>query len=122
LFLLLALVWSFIEPFDRLTWLLEVAPVLLALPFLIVTHRSHPLSGLAYRLIFLHALILIIGGHYTYARVPVGLWLQDVFELSRNHYDRLGHLAQGFVPAIIAREVLLRATPLRPGRWQCRKR
>ena len=115
--LLLALVWSFIEPFDRLTWLLEVAPVLMALPFLIVTHRSHPLSGLAYRLIFLHALILIIGGHYTYARVPVGLWLQEVFELSRNHYDRLGHLAQGFVPAIIAREVLLRATPLRPGRW-----
>ena len=115
--LLLALVWSFIEPFDRLTWLLEVAPVLMALPFLIVTHRSHPLSGLAYRLIFLHALILIIGGHYTYVRVPVGLWLQEVFELSRNHYDRLGHLAQGFVPAIIAREVLLRATPLRPGRW-----
>lgn len=114
---LLALVWSFIEPFDRLTWLLEVAPVLLALPFLLVTHRSHPLSGLAYRLIVLHALILIIGGHYSYARVPVGLWIQDVFELSRNHYDRLGHLAQGFVPAIIAREVLLRATPLRPGGW-----
>ena len=114
---LLALVWSFIEPFDRLTWLLEVAPVLLALPILFVTHRSYPLSGLAYRLLFLHALILIIGGHYTYARVPAGLWLQDVFELSRNHYDRLGHLAQGFVPAIIAREVLLRSTPLQADRW-----
>jgi putative membrane protein len=114
---LLALGWSFMAPYDRLTWLLEVAPVLLALPILVGTHRSHPLSGLAYRLIFLHALILIIGGHYTYARVPVGLWAQEVFELSRNHYDRLGHLAQGFIPAIIAREILLRATPLQPGPW-----
>ena len=114
---LLALVWSGYNPWDRLTWFLEVFPVLVGLPILLLTYHKHPLSLLAYRLIFLHALILIIGGQYTYARVPVGLWVQDFFELSRNHYDRLGHLAQGFVPAIIAREVLLRATPLQPGRW-----
>jgi len=75
------------------------------------------LSPLVYRLIFLHALILIVGGHYTYARVPLGFWVQDWFELTRNHYDRLGHIAQGFVPALLAREILLRATPLVRGAW-----
>lgn len=114
---LLALGWSFVDPWDRLTWLLEVAPVLIALPILVMTYRSHPLSALAYRLVVLHALILIVGGHYTYARVPAGIWVQDWLDLTRNHYDRLGHLAQGFVPAILAREVLLRATPLKRGRW-----
>jgi len=114
---LIALIWSAIGPFDRLTWLLEVAPVLIAAPILIVTARSHPLSPLLYRLIFLHALLLIVGGHYTYARVPAGFWLQELFDLSRNHYDRLGHIAQGFIPAILAREVLLRATPLPRGGW-----
>jgi putative membrane protein len=112
-----ALAWSAIRPFDYLTWLLEVAPVLIAAPILVLTFRQRPLSPLLYRLIFLHALILIIGGHYTYAQVPAGFWLQEVFDLSRNHYDRLGHPAQGFVPAILAREILLRATPLVRGGW-----
>ena len=112
-----ALLWSGIEPFDYLTWLLEVLPVLIGAPILLATFHGARLSPLAYRLIFVHALILIVGGHYTYARVPAGFWLQDVFEFTRNHYDRLGHLAQGFVPAVLAREVLLRATPLTRGRW-----
>jgi putative membrane protein len=112
-----ALAWSAIGPYDSLTWWLEVAPVLIAIPILIATYRRHPLSPLLYRLVFLHALILIVGGHYTYARVPAGLWLQEVLDFSRNHYDRLGHIAQGFVPAIIAREILLRATPLGRGAW-----
>lgn len=113
----LALLWSGIDPFDRLTWWLEVAPVLIGAPILIATHRAFPLSPLLYRLLFLHGLILIVGGHYTYARVPVGFWAQDAFDLARNHYDRIGHLAQGFVPAILAREILLRRSPLVRGRW-----
>jgi len=108
---------SAIQPHDRLTWLLEVAPILIAVPILIATYRRFPLTPLAYRLIFLHALVLMIGGHYTYARVPAGFWVQDLLGLARNPYDRLGHLMQGFVPAILAREVLLRRTPLRPGGW-----
>jgi len=114
---LAALVWSGIGPYDRLTWWLEVAPVLIAAPILLLTFHNHRLSPLAYRLICLHALILIIGGHYTYARVPAGLWVQEWFDLARNHYDRLGHIAQGFIPAILAREILLRATPLVRGVW-----
>lgn len=112
-----SLVLSGIAPHDRVTWLLEVAPVLIVVPILFATGKRFPLTPLAYRLIFIHALILMLGGHYTYARVPLGFWVQDLLELSRNHYDRLGHFAQGFVPAIIAREVLLRASPLRPGKW-----
>jgi len=112
-----ALVVSGIRPYERGTWLLEVAPVLLGAPLLVITHRRFPLTPLLYRLLFAHALILIVGGHYTYARVPLGFWVQDLFDLGRNHYDRLGHLAQGFVPAILAREILLRTSPLRPGRW-----
>jgi putative membrane protein len=112
-----ALVWSGIQPTERGTWLLEVFPVLLGAPVLLATHSRFPLSPLLYRLLFLHALILIVGGHYTYARVPVGFWLQDLLDLSRNHYDRLGHFAQGFVPAILAREILLRTSPLRRGKW-----
>jgi putative membrane protein len=113
----LALIASGITPYDRLTWWLEVAPVLIGAPLLIATARRFPLSKLLYRLLFLHGLILILGGHYTYSRVPLGFWLQDLLELSRNHYDRIGHLAQGFVPAILAREILLRRTSLQPGRW-----
>jgi putative membrane protein len=113
----IALVSSGIDPYDRITWWLEVMPVLIGAPLLVATASRFPLTPLLYRLIFLHALILILGGHYTYARVPVGFWVQDWLELSRNHYDRLGHLAQGFVPAILAREILLRRSPLRPGRW-----
>ncbi len=112
-----ALVVSGIGPHDRLTWLLEVSPVLIAAPLLIATFRRFRLTPLLYRLILLHALILMLGGHYTYAEVPPGFWVQDLFDLGRNHYDRLGHLAQGFIPAILAREILLRRTPLTPGRW-----
>jgi len=91
--------------------------VLIGAPILVATYRRFPLTPLLYRLLFLHALILIVGGHYTYARVPLGDWVRDLFDLGRNHYDRLGHFAQGFVPAILAREILLRTTPLRRGGW-----
>ena len=114
---LLALVVSGIGPHDRTTWWLEVFPVMLGVPLLIATRRRFPLTPLLYVLLFVHALILMLGGHYTYARVPLGFWVQDLLDLSRNHYDRLGHFAQGFVPAILAREILLRRTPLRPGGW-----
>lgn len=112
-----ALLLSGIGPYDRLTWWLEVAPVLIAVPVLLATFRRFPLTPLLYGLIALHALILMYGGHYTYARTPLGFWVQDLLDLSRNHYDRIGHVAQGFVPAIAAREVLLRASPLGPRGW-----
>ena len=112
-----ALVASGLRPYDRLTWFLEVAPVLIAAPLLVATHRSFPLTPLVYWLIGIHSLILILGGHYTYARVPLGFWMQDWFDLARNHYDRIGHVAQGFVPAMIAREILLRRSPLVRGKW-----
>jgi len=111
------LVWSGIRPHDTTTWILEVFPIAIGLPILIATRKRFPLTRLTYYLIFLHAVILMVGGHYTYARVPLGFWVQDLFGFARNHYDRLGHFAQGFVPAIIAREVLLRNTPLRQRGW-----
>jgi putative membrane protein len=111
------LIWSGIAPYDRFTWILEVAPVLLAAPLLFLTARRFPLTDLACVLIALHAAVLIVGGHWTYARVPVGFWLQDLLGFARNPYDRLGHLMQGFAPAILARELLLRASPLRRGGW-----
>ena len=114
---LLALVASGVHPFDRLTWFLETLPVMLGLPLLMATRRRFPLTPLVYRLLCIHGLILMLGGAYTYSRVPLGFWVQDAFELSRNHYDRLGHFAQGFVPAMLTREILVRATPLRPGGW-----
>jgi putative membrane protein len=114
---LFGLVLSGIDPYDRLTWVMEVLPVLIAIPLLIGTYKRFPLTPLLYRLILLHALILMLGGHYTYARVPLGYWAQDLFHLARNHYDRLGHLAQGFFPAMIAREILIRTSPLKPGAW-----
>ena len=113
----LALLVSAVAPYDRPTWWMEVAPVLIALPILVVTWRGFPLTPLLYRLVFLHALVLILGGYYTYARVPVGVWAQDLFDCGRTHYDRFGHLVQGFVPALAAREVLLRRSPLVPGKW-----
>ena len=113
----IGLVGSGIAPYDRVTWAAEVAPAVLTAALLIATRRRFPLTPLAYRLIFAHALILMLGGHYTYARVPLGEWLQDALGLARNHYDRVGHFTQGFVPVMVAREVLLRASPLRPGRW-----
>ena len=111
------LLWSGLRPHDYFTWLLETAPIFIGVPILIATRRRFPLTPLAYRLIFVHATILMLGGHYTYAEVPLGYWVKDALSLARNHYDRLGHFAQGFVPAILAREILLRKTPLRPGRW-----
>ncbi len=108
---------SGIGPYDRVTWFLEVAPVFIGIPLLFFTFKRFPLTPLTYRLLTIHALILILGGHYTYARVPLGYWIQDLFDFSRNHYDRIGHIAQGFVPAILAREILLRTSPLKPGKW-----
>ena len=105
------------KPYEMATWWMEVAPVVVAIPILLATYRRFPLTPLVYTLIFVHACILILGGHYTYARVPLGFWVQDLFGFARNHYDRLGHLAQGFIPAMIAREILLRRTPLRQGGW-----
>lgn len=105
------------RPYDPLTWLLEVAPALLAAPLLIATYRRFPLTDLAYSLVFAQACILALGGHYTYARVPLGEWMREAFHFSRNHYDRIGHFAQGVVPALVARELLRRKTPLAPGGW-----
>lgn len=102
---------------DRLTWLMETMPVMIGAAILVPTWPNFPLTPLTARLIALHAVILIVGGYYSYAEVPIGNWLRDAFDWSRNHYDRLGHLAQGFVPAMIAREILIRRSPLRPGRW-----
>jgi putative membrane protein len=111
------LVLSAVMPRDRFTWFLEAVPVLIGLPLVIGTHAAFPLTPLLSRLLVLHAGILIVGAHYTYAQVPVGFWMQDLFGFTRNHYDRIGHFAQGFVPAILTREILLRCSPLQPGRW-----
>ena len=108
---------SRIGAYEPGTWILEVAPIIIVAPILVLTARRFPLTPLVYRLLFVHALILMVGGHYTYAKVPLGFWVQDALGLARNHYDRLGHFAQGFVPAILAREVLLRRSPLQRGKW-----
>ena len=108
---------SAIHPYEMGTWWMEVVPIFAAVPILAATHRRFPLTPLVYTLIFVHACILMLGGHYTYARVPLGFWMQDLMHFSRNHYDRIGHLAQGFIPALVAREILLRRTPLRQGGW-----
>jgi len=113
----IVLIWSGTGPYDRLTWVLEVIPVLIAVPLLAWTARRFPLTPLVYVLIALHAVILMYGGHYTYALTPLGDWMREAFGFSRNHYDRIGHLMQGFGPAIVARELLLRTSPLRPGKW-----
>lgn len=110
-------VWSGLRPEDQTTWLLEVFPVILALPVLGWTYHRFRLTELVYALIALHAVVLMVGGRYTYAEVPLGFWMQDAFGFARNHYDRIGHLMQGFVPALIAREILLRRGVLRPGAW-----
>src|SRR5438309_10979419 len=103
-----ALAWSAVHPYNYFTWFLEVVPALVALPILLLTYRRFPFSKLVYTFIFLHALILIVGGHFTYAREPFFSWIRDHFHLSRNYYDRVGHFAQGFVPALIAREIFIR--------------
>lgn len=109
------LAWSAIAPSDRAVWWLEVLPALVGALALLATHRRFPLTPVLYILIWAHALVLLVGGHYTYAEVPLFNYIRDAFELGRNHYDRVGHFMQGFVPAMIAREILLRVTPLKPG-------
>jgi len=110
-------VWSWIDPFDRLTWWLESLPVFIGLPILWLSRRSFPLTRLVYYFLFAHAALLLVGAHYTYARVPLGFWMQDWFDFSRNNYDRLGHIAQGFVPALVARELFIRRQIVKSGRW-----
>ena len=114
---ILVFIWSAIRPHDYFTWFLEVFPAIIALPILLFTYKQFPLTNLLYLLILLHAVILMVGGHYTYAEMPLFSWLRDTFHLDRNYYDRVGHVTQGFVPAMIAREILLRKSPLKPGKW-----
>lgn len=114
--LLLLLVLSGIHPFDRTTWTLEVLPILIALPVLWITYKKFPLTNLAYTLIFCHAIVLMVGAAYSYARVPLGFEIANLLELNRNPYDKIGHFFQGFVPAIIAREILIRGGFVRPGK------
>ncbi|MBI4987357.1 MAG: DUF2238 domain-containing protein [Rhodocyclales bacterium] len=102
------LAFSGIQPYDRTTWALEVFPIVLALPVMVFTYRRFPLTTLLYVCIFLHALVLMTGGAYTYARVPLGFQIQDLLQLGRNPYDKIGHFFQGFVPALVAREILIR--------------
>ncbi|MGV8934154.1 MAG: DUF2238 domain-containing protein [Gallionellaceae bacterium] len=106
--LLLVLAISAVHPYDRATWLMEVAPILIAAPVMLATYHRFSLTNLLYGLIFIHALVLIAGGTYTYARVPLGFWMQDILSLSRNPYDKIGHFMQGLVPFLLMREILLR--------------
>lgn len=115
--LVLVFLWSANGPADRFIWILEVLPGVIGVIILAATIRRFPLTHMLYLLIWLHAAILFVGGHYTYAEVPLFNWLRDTFEMQRNYYDRVGHFAQGFVPAMIAREILLRTSPLQPGKW-----
>ncbi|MCM1958841.1 DUF2238 domain-containing protein [Acinetobacter modestus] len=114
--LILLLLLSGLQPYDRATWLMEVVPVLVVLPILFATYSRFPLTNLLYSLIFLHAIVLIVGGAYTYARVPLGFEIAQWFSLDRNPYDKIGHFMQGFVPAIAAREILIRHQILAKGK------
>ncbi|MBI2814332.1 MAG: DUF2238 domain-containing protein [Opitutae bacterium] len=109
--------WSAVAPHDYFTWFLEVLPIFIGLPVALAVQRRFPLSSLLLVLLWLHSVILIVGGHYTYARVPLGDWAMHWFGGTRNNYDKLGHFAQGFVPAILTREVLLRTSPLKGSKW-----
>jgi putative membrane protein len=111
------LLWSGVSPADRFTWFMEVFPVLIAVPVLLATYKRFRFTPLVYTLIAIHACILMVGGKYTYAEVPFGFWMERTFGFARNHYDRIGHFAQGFVPALVAREILSRNSPLRGSRW-----
>ena len=113
----LVFAWSGILPKERATWWLEVFPALIALPVLVATYARFRLTDLVYALIALHACVLFVGGHYTYAEVPLGDWARDAFGLARNDYDRLGHFMQGFVPAMVAREVVIRLAVVRGKAW-----
>jgi len=109
--------WSAVGPHDRFTWFLEVAPIFVGLPIALALQKRLPLSSLLLVLLWWHSVILIFGGHYTYARVPLGDWAMEWFGWSRNNYDKLGHFAQGFVPALLVRELLVRTSPLKGSRW-----
>ena len=113
----IALLGTAIRPYDHLTWFLETMWVIVGVPLVLLTWRRFPLTTLLCCLLAVHALVLIMGGYYTYARTPIGYRIQDLFELSRNPYDRIGHFMQGFVPAILVREILIRRSPLRDSRW-----
>lgn len=112
-----ALLWSAVGPFDRTTWWLEVAPIILVFPLLWATRHRFRLTTLVYVLIAVHAVILLVGGHWSYARVPAGFWVQEAFGMSRNPYDKLGHFAQGFIPAMVAREVFFRLRVINGRGW-----
>jgi putative membrane protein len=111
------LIWSAIKPADYFTWILEVIPALIGLAVIILTYKRFRLTPLAYVLILIHCLILMIGGHYTYALVPLFDWIKDYFALERNNYDKVGHFAQGFIPAIVAREILIRKHVVNGKAW-----
>ncbi len=113
-----ALVWSLIHPHDYFTWILEVFPAIIGIALVIAFHRRFPLTPLVLILLTIHAIILMVGGHYTYAEVPLGFWMKSTFHLTRNDYDRIGHLAQGFVPAMVAREILIRRNVVRTRGWR----
>ncbi|MDV3238345.1 MAG: DUF2238 domain-containing protein [Gammaproteobacteria bacterium] len=112
------LIWSAIAPKDRFTWFLEVLPALIALPVLAFTRRRFPLTPLTWWLILAHCIVLMVGGHYTYAEVPLFDWLREAFDLTRNNYDKVGHFAQGFVPALVAREIVIRLDVIRGAAWR----
>ena len=111
------LAWSAFRPHDYFTWLLEVFPALFGIVLVIATRRRFPLTPVLYILLAVHAIVLAVGGHYTYAEVPLGFWMQKAFGFTRNHYDRIGHFLQGFVPAIIAREIFIRLRVVNGRRW-----
>jgi putative membrane protein len=115
--LVVLLVISGIHPHDYFTWVLEVFPVLIGVPILVWVYPRFRFTRLVYTLLWLHAIILMVGGHYTYAQVPLGVWMEHAFGFARNHYDRIGHFAQGFIPALLAREIFIRTSPLRESRW-----
>jgi putative membrane protein len=110
-------VWSAVRPHDYFTWILETFPAIIGFVILVATYRRFPLTPLAYGLLMIHAAILMVGGHYTYAEVPLGFWMRDLLHTARNDYDRIGHFAQGFVPAIVAREILIRRKVVRGRGW-----
>src|SRR2546423_1048915 len=115
--MVLLLLWSGIHPHDAFTWRLEVAPIFIGVPGLTCPYPKLRLPPLTYSLIWIHCLILMLGGHYTSAQVPLGFWMEDLFGFTRNHYDRIGHFAQGFIPAMLAREIFIRRSPLGRSRW-----
>lgn len=111
-------IWSGIGVHDtRLTWVLETVPVMIVLPILLLTYRRFPLTQLAYGLMTIHAIVLMLGGHYSYAKVPLGFWMSDWFGWTRNNYDKIGHFMQGFGPMLYTREIVVRTSPLKPGKW-----